>query len=365
MLRKVSHNPTGSHFIYLPKPWYDLQLTTGWDGQTVEITNTSTLCIKPHPFITSPLIISKTPLRLPLGGGGTDLPEYYTKHNGAFWLSAAINHYVHIILKHRFEAESKFVYSETQYVTDPSQFAHPILRAVLTKYNLTEHIELISIGDLPARIGLGSSGTFTVGLLNTIHKYLNQNRTEQELAEEAYEIERLTLGRRIGKQDQYAASHGGIKLYTITKDGKVTSNPINIQPKEFEKWLLLFYVNQRQIPTWQAATEMTDNDRQKILQIGNESITALENGDFQQYGEFLDHHWKIKSKYQSAEFSSLIDHAKKHGAISGKLCGAGNGGCILLVCPPEKQLQMIEAMKNTNTTIQIPFNFEPFGSEVY
>jgi len=307
------------------------------------------------------IVTSQTPFRLPLGGGSTDLPEYYTKNNGGFWISGAINHYTHIILKNRFEEESKFVWSKTEYASKTTQFTHPILRAVFAKYNLTKHIELVSIGDLPARIGLGSSGTFTVGLLNAIHKFLKIEVTPQQLAEEAYEIERFTLGRKVGKQDQYVATYGGLRKYYITHDGIVTSEPVNTHIPTFEKWLLLFYINQRQITMEEAATAMSNTDHEKISTISIKSLKSLENNNFQQYGQLLDEHWKIKSKYQPSLFASFITLAKQHGAIGGKLCGAGGGGCILLVCPPEHQTSVIEQL---NPAIHIPFNFTPFGSEV-
>lgn len=362
IIRKVSAHPAGSNFIYLPKKWYELQRTTGWDGKEVSITPTSKLCIEPYPTQHQSFIISKTPLRLPLGDGGSDLPEYYTKHNGGQWLSTSINNYIYIILKHRFETQSKFVYSETQYVDTPFQFTHPILRAVLTKYNLIQHLELISIADLPAHLGLGSSGAFTVGLLKAVHAHLNLERTPQQVAEEAYEIERLTLGRHIGKQDQYAASHGGLNIYDCDISGNIKVTPLKCP--DLQKNLLLFYVNQRSIPADEALITMTDTDRELIADIGIKSIEALRDNDLQQYGHLMDKHWTIKGCTQSQHFSDLIQHAKNHGALGGKLCGAGSGGCILLVCTPEKQLSVIEAMIVAEC-IQIPFKFEPFGSEIY
>lgn len=363
MHRKVTKTNEGSDIICLPKEWTKRHVSNGWNEKEVNITNTSKLIVEPFPSPSSPLIMSKTPLRLPLGGGGTDLPEYYTKHEGS-WISGAISSYVHIILKHRFEEESKFVYSQTQYVNNTSQFSHPILRAVLTKYNLIKHIELISIGDLPSRLGLGSSGSFTVGLLKTIHAFLNIKRTTQELAEEAFEIERLSLGRKIGKQDQYIAAHGGVKHFQANKEGIVTVEPVNFSVKNFEKWLLLFYVNRRKIPTSQAVTAMTAIDRKKILVLGKEIQKALSNNNFQQYGMLLDKHWSVKCRYQPKCFDRIISRAKLQGATGGKLCGAGGGGCILLVCPPEFRIRVIEKMKQNQTTL-IPFTFEPFGSEVY
>lgn len=361
MIRKVSQNPTGSYFIYLPKPWFDARTKTGWDGKKVKITQTSRLTVEPYPSEQQPLITSKTPLRLPIGGGGTDLPEYYKKYGG-FWISTTINNYIHIILKKRFEEESKFVYSKTQYVDDPAHFTHPILRAALTKYNTIKHIELISLADLPSGIGLGSSGSFTVGLLNAINYFLGQEKTPGQLAEEAYEIERLTLGRKIGKQDQYASAYGGTNAFHINKKGKVTTENLQLSP-DFEKWLLLFYINKRQIPTWKAANAMSNSDRKKIANLGKRIYHSLVDNNFQDYGKLLNKHWQIKKKYQPPMFDSIISMAKMDGAIGGKLVGAGGGGCVLLVCPPEKKLSVIEG--RGKSIKQIKFKLESFGSEVY
>lgn len=362
-VRKVSHNKaTKSHFVYLPKQWFDKQTEAGWNGKKVNITQSSRLIVKPFPSEKQSLIVTKTPLRLPLCGGGTDLPEYYTKHDGGFWVSVAISNYVHVIVKERFEKKSKFVYSETQYVDEPSQFTHPILRAVLTKYDVVEHVELVSLADLPSGVGLGSSGAFTVGLLNAVNLFLRQKKSASQLAEEAYEIERYTLGRQIGKQDQYACAFGGLNSYTVDKTGKVSVEKLKTG-NDFEKWLLLFYVNQRCVPAWKAANAMSDRDRHETAKVGKQAYTALLNNDFAKYGELLGSHWKLKRKYQPPIFDQLINTAKSHGALSGKLCGAGNGGVVLLVCPPECQLSVVESLRMVAR--QIRFRFEPFGTEVY
>lgn len=311
---------------------------------------------------TNSLIISKTPLRLPIAGGGTDILEYYTTHNGGRWISAAISSYVYVVLKRRFEEESKFVYSETQYVNHPSQFNHPILRTVLTKYHLLQHIELVSIADLPANLGLGSSGAFTVGLLNALQTFLNKASMPKELAEEAYEIERVSLQRRIGKQDQYAAAFGGAHIYDVSSEGNVITAPINISA--LQEWLLLFYINRRSMSAAEAILYISPEDQENIGVIGAESIDALRNQNFVRYGDLMAKHWTIKSRTQPPHFSNLIDHAKHHGAISGKLCGAGQGGCILLVVPPEYRADVIKTMAITDA-IHIPFSFEYSGSGVY
>lgn len=362
--RKVSTNPTGSKFIYLPKSWYNQHVQNGWDGKQVTITPSSKLLITPSSLPSSNFIHTKTPLRLPLAGGGSDIPEYYTKHLGGYWISGAINYYIHIILKRRFEPESKFVFSETQYVTDTTKFKHPILRAVCIKYNLSEHLELISIGDLPARTGLGSSASFTVGLLKAVHSYLNISSTPTQLAEEAYDIERNILSRKIGKQDQYIAVNGGINQYFINSQGEVTYQPLKIDYRSLEKWLLLFYVNKRNTHINEVLSAITDKDRQETEKLTLKTAISLQNSDFQSFGELIDQHWQIKRRTQPQKFDLLIQSAKSVGAIGGKLCGAGGGGCILLVCPPEHRNNVIETLQQNNTQ-HLPFNFEPFGSELY
>lgn len=364
MQRKVNKLSNGQHFVYLPRSWCEMQSEDGWDGKSVNITAASRLIIESHPN-KKHLIFCRSPLRLPLGGGGSDLPEYYSIHDeGGMWVSGAIDSYLYLIIKSQFEEQSKFVYSQTQYVDDASQFSHSILRAVLTKYNLIKHIELVSLADLPSRIGLGSSGAFTVGLLNAVHAFLNQKFTVEEVAEEAYEVERLTLNRKTGKQDQYVASFGGLRKYRVDQEGNVYSTSLKISAVDLEKWLLLFYMNQRREVNDATLSLPSSEDQNQIMYLGKESVEALENSDFHHYGELVNLHWMIKRKYQPFVYSEIVDLAKQNGAVGGKLCGKGNGGCVLLVCPPENQLSVIEAMKKSGLQ-HIPFCFESFGSEVY
>lgn len=310
------------------------------------------------------LILTRTPLRLPLGGGGSDIPEYYTKNNGGFWISGAIDKYIHVILKPRFESECKIVYSQTEIAKVPAQFQHPIIRDVLTNYNLTQHLELISTSDLPSGTGLGSSGSFTVGLLNAVHNHFSIIKDKLSLAEEAYIIEREHLNRKIGKQDQYAAVFGGVREYHVNGQGLVTSSPVKSEViQNLEKWLLLFYVNQRSIPTSQACSEMSFEDRKETFLIGVKSQLALHNNDLHYYGQLVDEHWRIKAKYQPIQFNQFINVGKKQGALAAKLIGAGNGGCLLFVCPPENQLGVIDVLKREGL-VHVPFKFEMHGSEV-
>lgn len=360
--RKVNTLKNGTNFMYLPKEWCSKHEQSGWDKKQLQLSGSNKLLLSAYPDCQSPFILCKTPLRLPLAGGGSDLPEYYTKHKGGMWLSVAINNYIYIVLKKRFEDQSKFVYSETQYVDNPKQFNHPILRAVLTKYNLTQHLELISIADLPARLGLGSSGAFTVGLLKAVHAFLGLEHTVSEVAEEAYEIERLSLGRKIGKQDQYATAFGGSNVFSCDEHGVVSVKSIDIA--DLQKWLLLFYVNQRGVSADQAIGLLSETDYEQIAYLGQQGIQALLNGDFKRYGSVMAQHWGIKGKAQPKIFSDLIGLAKSYGAVGAKLVGAGSGGCLLVCASPEWHTEIVNALQSAGC-IQIQFKFEHFGSGVY
>ena len=174
------------------------------------------------------MIITRTPFRLPLGGGGTDLPSYYSKRGG-FFVSGALNKYIHIALNPRFEENSiRVSYSKTEIVDDADQLMHPIVREALDVVGVKKGIEIVSVADAPASTGLGSSGSFCVGLLRALHSYLQEERTSQYIAEEACNIAINRLKEPSGKQDEYVASFGGIRAYTIDTDGEVRVEPVRL-----------------------------------------------------------------------------------------------------------------------------------------
>jgi len=307
------------------------------------------------------MIISMTPLRIPLGGGGTDLPSFYQKEDG-FWISATINKFIYVAVKSRFEPTIRVAYSALEYADTPNQLEHPIIRTVLNEYKISSHIEIASFADLPSRIGLGSSGAFTVGLLNSLMEY---KLSFKNRAEEAFHIEHDLLKRNVGKQDHYSAVYGGIKKYKISSSGEVSFEDLPFKISSFQKWLSLFYISQR--PT-DIQTEPQTNIfpyLQLIKQIGIKSSEALLNNDFQHYGELMDEHWKVKIKFSpnSKNFNYLIEQTKLHGAISGKLLGAGGAGCLLFVHPPEEKYK-IQTFLESQKLIHIPFSFHHKGSEL-
>ncbi len=189
------------------------------------------------------MIISRTPFRLPLGGGGTDLPSYYSKYGGLF-ISGSIDKYMHIILNKRFEPGLRLSYSKTEIVDDPASIEHPSAREALRLLNIHDGIEIVSLADAPANTGLGSSGSFTVGLLNVLYAYKRIIKSPAEIAEEACDIAMNKLGEPSGKQDEYVASFGGIRSYEIATDGRVTVTDLNLPEdvvSELENNMMMFY----------------------------------------------------------------------------------------------------------------------------
>ena len=189
------------------------------------------------------MIITRTPYRITLGGGGTDLPTYY-QNFGGFLISAAINRYIYIVVKERFESSFRISYSLTEIVEDPDEIAHPIVREALKLVGIDSSLEIISIGDIPSGSGLGSSGSFTVGLLNALHHYKGQQLEPAALAEQAFHIEAEILGEPVGKQDQYIASFGNLIMMDINRDGTVSVDQDFISDNSVESLaenLVFFY----------------------------------------------------------------------------------------------------------------------------
>lgn len=320
------------------------------------------------------VIISKTPLRITLGGGGTDLPQFYRKEDG-FWISGAIDKYIYILIKPRFEKTLRVAYSALEYVEYPGALEHPIFRQLLTDFKIKEHIEIASFADLPSRTGLGSSGTFTVGLLKALWHFCHpdpdeKEPTPQDYAERAYDVEHNKLSRPVGKQDSYSASHGWVRAYHINKKGKV-----NIDPQfdlcttnEFGQHLTLFYVDRRSVPTEKILQHYSFenfNNLQKIKQIGLESLECIKIADYVTFGHLLNDHWEIKHRREANPiYSKLIQHGKSHGAIGGKLIGAGGGGFLLFVSSLPTKKDLIKSMQKKGLR-HIQFFFSRKGTEVF
>ena len=323
------------------------------------------------------MIVSRTPFRLSLGGGGTDLPAYYTKYGG-FFVSGAVNRYMHIVLNDRFESGIRVSYSQTEIVQSADSIRHPIVRETLKYLDFRDRIEIVSLADVPAATGLGSSGSFSVGLLNALHAHQRVIKTPEEVAEEACHIAMARLREPSGKQDEYAASLGGIRAYDVGRDGKVTPMLVRISSEtldELEHGIMMFYTGIKR-----SANEILGSQRDKmasnedsavekmhaIKSIGYESRKALESGDLRRFGELLDEHWKVKRRVTDAMTTDGIDRwyalARKCGAIGGKVVGAGGGGFLMLYC--EEGRRDIRAALAKEGLVEMKFRFDFEGSKV-
>ncbi len=323
---------------------------------------TSRSCLAP-PQIPMTITISKTPLRLSLGGGGTDIPEYYEKHGG-FWISGAIDKFIYIAVKERFEKAIRLSYSALEVVEDVDDLEHPIVREVLKAMDVTSHIEITSIGELPSRTGLGSSGSFTVGLVNALSRFKGQHVTSKDLAEVAYKIERETLNRPIGKQDQYIAAFGGVRPFSVDNEGDVlVCKPYDENPG-LTPYLSLFYVGRRESSGMLGHIEDSLDLMKQLHRIGEESDDALINRDIERYGQLMDDHWFLKRQIKGVSGHTLDGvylFAKEHGALGGKLVGAGGGGFLLFVTKERERL--IKALVGKRLR-HVPFTFSGEGTKI-
>jgi len=303
------------------------------------------------------MIIARSPMRISLGGGGTDLPSYYRQHGG-FVISAAIDKYVYITLHQTFAAEVIVKYSKMEVVARPEDVKHPIVREALKLVDIgIPHLEIASMSDIPAGSGLGSSGSFTTALLRALHAMKRDNISRQELAEQACHIELDLLGEPIGKQDQYIAAFGGITCFEFQPSGHVTVTPLRLDPMtlhNLEDNLVLFFTNY----TREASTILKDQDvRSKqgdqamidnlhyVKQLGFESKAAFEAGDLRRFAEIMHVHWENKKKRSAGMSTGRIDEyyelARRNGALGGKLIGAGGGGFLMFYTEDKTRLRRV------------------------
>lgn len=330
------------------------------------------------------MIIVRAPARIPIGGGGTDLPSYYSLYGGE-WTSAAIDKYVYIAVNKRFEDTLRVSYSKTEEVENPEEVQHPIVREALKLLGIKGGVEIVSIADVFSHTGLGTSGAFSVALLTALHAYLRNTTnsdlpTRKEIAEQACHIAMNLLKEPSGKQDEYIAAYGGITSFVASKNGEVTVEPLypqKIAPetvRELENNLLMFYTGLRRESrealkiqadsTQKGDKEMIEN-LHRVKEIGRETREALANNDFHRFGELLDLHWqeKIKRKGTSnPEINRWYEIAKENGAIGGKLIGAGGGGFFVFYCENQKD-KLRKAMTSAGLR-ETSFRFDLEGVKV-
>jgi D-glycero-alpha-D-manno-heptose-7-phosphate kinase len=301
------------------------------------------------------MIITRSPLRLSLGGGGTDLPSYYQEHGG-FLIAAAINKFVYITVHQTFFTELIIKYSRLERVSRVDDIEHPIIREALRLVGIQEtDLEITSMADIPAGTGLGSSGSFTTALLKALHAYQKNLVHPDELAAQACEIEIDRLGEPIGKQDQYIASYGGITSFEFLPNGAVVAAPLKLAAEtlhNLEDNLILFFTGF----TRSASEILKDQDSRSrskdkemldnlhfTKQIGLESKEALERGDLRRFADLLHIHWERKKSRSKGMTSNAIDDcydlARNNGALGGKIVGAGGGGFLLFYTEEKTRLR--------------------------
>jgi D-glycero-alpha-D-manno-heptose-7-phosphate kinase len=321
------------------------------------------------------MLITRTPLRISIGGGGTDLPSYYERHGG-FVISAAINRYIYVSINRTFTDDYFIKYSALERVRTAEEIQHPIIRECLRSHPIGPGIEVVSMADIPAGTGLGSSGAFTVGLLRALHGFRMQHVSAQAVAEEACAIEIERLGRAVGKQDQYIAAHGGLTCFEFG-NGPVTVTPLRIPQlalHDLEEHLLMFFtgysrdadqvLTEQKQQSERGQTAMIDN-LHFVKELGRSIKGALEAGDTAKFGRLMHEHWLHKTKRSAKMSNDRIDRwyriGMDSGAVGGKLVGAGGGGFLLFYATD--RLPLRQAMAREGLT-EVRFTFDHDGSVV-
>jgi D-glycero-alpha-D-manno-heptose-7-phosphate kinase len=318
------------------------------------------------------MIITRSPLRITLGGGGTDLPSYYHNHGG-FLISAALDKYVYIILHEPFSDEIILKYSSLEIVREREQVQHPIIREALKLVGISKRIEIASMADIPAGTGLGSSGSFTTALLRALHALQKHSVTPRELAEQACHIELDLLGEPIGKQDQYIAAFGGVNCFTFHQNGEVEVAPLRMPAEALhnleDNLLLLFTGFSRKASDILKDQDMRSrqNDEHMVQnlhflkQLGYESKNALEKGDLRKFAELMHIHWEHKKARSNGMSNPQIDYyydlARANGALGGKVIGAGGGGFLMFYTEDKTRLRHVMTQAGLQES-RFRFDFE-------
>ena len=323
------------------------------------------------------MIIARSPLRITLGGGGTDLPSYYRDHEG-FLVSAAIDKYVYVNVMRPFTEGIYLKYSQLEHVEQIADVKHPIIREALQMLGFkTPQVEITTLADIPAGTGLGSSGSFTTALLKALYTHRKRHLHQEELAELACHIEIDRLGEPIGKQDQYIAALGGVTCFTFHKDNKVTAEPLGISMAtmfDLEDNLLLFFtgfsrsasniLKDQKVKSQQNDTNMLNN-LHYVKDLGYRSRNALVDGKTELFGELMHEHWEHKKRRSGGMSNPQIDEwyelGMKNGAVGGKLVGAGGGGFLMFMARDRNKLR--HAMVHAGLE-EVRFKFDFEGTKV-
>jgi D-glycero-alpha-D-manno-heptose-7-phosphate kinase len=323
------------------------------------------------------MIITRSPLRVTLGGGGTDLPSYYRDHTG-FLISAAIDKYVYVTVMRPFAPGIYLKYSKLEHVDRIEDVQHPIIREVIRRLGFkTPQIEITTLADIPAGTGLGSSGSFTTALLRALYAHRRRLLHASELAALACDIEMNHLREPVGKQDQYIAAYGGVTCFTFHPDERVDATPLKIPMTalhDLEDNLLLFFTGFTRAAGSILADQRTRSQRQEpdmlanlhyVKELGLRSQQALEGGDTEQFARLMHEHWEHKKRRSGGMSNPQIDAwyeiGRRNGALGGKLVGAGGGGFLMFYADDHRRLR---AAMSAEGLEEVRFRFDFEGTKV-
>ena len=322
------------------------------------------------------MIISRTPLRMSFAGGGSDLPSFYRRFGGAV-VSTAVNQFVYVTVNKKFDDHIRVSYSRTENARSVPRIRHPLVREAMRMLGIQGGVEITSVADIPAKgTGLGSSSTFTVGLLHALHAFAQRHAGAEQLAREACEIEIERCGEPIGKQDQYAAAFGGLNFIRFQPDDSVTVEPIICRRQTMEQLqshLLTFYTGITRsasgILAHQQKAMASEKKKQAVMQQMVKQAHALrrqlQQNDLAGFGELLHEGWELKKSLAAGISSGVIDgwyaQARQAGATGGNLLGAGAGGFLVFYAPPERHAAIARALPKLR---RMDFRFEPQGSRI-
>jgi D-glycero-alpha-D-manno-heptose-7-phosphate kinase len=322
------------------------------------------------------MIISRTPFRISFFGGGTDYPEWYYKHGGAV-LATTIDKYCYINCRYLppfFEHKYCIVYSKVEHCQTVDEIAHPAVREALRYLDIRRGVEIHHDADIPARSGIGSSSSFTVGILHALHALKGEMVSKHQLAMESVHVEQEVLKETVGSQDQVLAAHGGLNHIVFHQNREITVTPITVgsdRLRELSSHLMLFYTGIKRTASSIAETFVNDIDEKRrqlrvMKDLVDESISVISGDrDILEFGELLHEAWETKrslsARISNVDVDAVYEAARDAGAIGGKLVGAGGGGFFLLFAPPWKQQSIRDRLR---TLIQVPFRFDFSGSQI-
>ncbi len=321
------------------------------------------------------MIISRTPFRVSFFGGGTDYPGWYNENKGAV-LATTIDKYCYITCRYLppfFEHKSRIIYSKMEHTRTIDEIDHPSVREVLRFLNIQDGIEIHHDGDLPARTGLGSSSSFTVGLLNSLYALKGVMPSKERLAKEAIYVEQEMIKENVGCQDQMLAAYGGFNYIEFGGSNHLLSRQVTVVPETVERLqnhLMMFFTGFSRTASEIAAHQISNipnkkKELQTMYNMVQEAVNVLNANDLRRFGFMLDEAWKIKrglsDKIATPYIDELYEAAKGAGALGGKLLGAGGGGFILFFVEPQNQAKVRERFKNL---LEVPFRFENLGSQI-